>query len=128
MILLDTCTLLWLSTDQGKLSPQAKKIISDNAEVLFISAISAFEIALKCRNGRLELPLPVLEWFEETMDFHGIKELEVTSGIAISSVLLPQLHNDPCDRIIVATAQMNALKILTCDEHIKQYKQVEVIW
>ena len=128
MILLDSCTLLWLSADQRKLSLKARDTIENNAGALFISSITAFELAVKCRNRKLELPLPVAEWFPETINFHGIKELQVTSNIAITSALLPVLHNDPCDRIIVATAQMNALKILTCDEHIKQYKQVEVIW
>ena len=128
MILLDTCVLLWLTSDQDKFSAKAIETIKKNADALFVSSITAFEIAIKCRNGQLALKFPVLEWFSEALISHGIKEIEVTGSIAISSVLLPPLHNDPCDRIIVATAQMNALKILTCDEHIKQYKQIEVIW
>ena len=128
MILLDTCTLLWLTSDQKKLSSKAKKEIEKNARSLFVSAITAFEIAIKCRNGKLELPLPSLDWFTEAVDFHGIREIPVTSSIAVSSVQLPPLHNDPCDRIIIATSQLNAMKIVTCDKLISQYENAEVIW
>jgi len=128
MILLDTCTLLWLASDQKKLSSKAKKEIEKNARALFVSAITAFEIAIKCRNGKLELPLPSLDWFTEAIDFHGIREIPVTSSIAVSSVQLPPLHNDPCDRIIIATSQLNAMKIVTCDKLISQYENAEVIW
>lgn len=128
MILLDTCTLLWLASDQKKLSSKAKKEIEKNARALFVSAITAFEIAIKCRNGKLELPLPTLDWFTEAIDFHGIREIPVTSSIAVSSVQLPPLHNDPCDRIIIATSQLNAMKIVTCDKLISQYENAEIIW
>jgi PIN domain nuclease of toxin-antitoxin system len=128
MILLDTCALLWLASDQKKLSVKAKKEIERNARTLFVSAISAFEIAIKDRNKKLELPFPPLEWFSEALDFHGIREIPITSSIAIASVLLPPLHNDPCDRIIIATSQLNGMKIITCDPLISRYKQVEVIW
>ena len=128
MILLDTCTLLWLVADQKKLSPKAKKEIEKNANALFISSISAFEIAVKSRSGKLTLQLSALKWFTEAIDFHGIKEIPVTSDIAIASVELPLLHNDPCDRMIIATAQINDMHILTCDQLITQYKQAEVIW
>ena len=128
MILLDTCALLWLVGDQDKLSSKAKKEIEKNSQALFVSAISAFEIAIKCRNGKLELPLPPMDWFTESLDFHGIREIPITSSISISSVQLPPLHNDPCDRIIIATSQMNAMKIITCDKLISKYKQAKVVW
>lgn len=128
MILLDTCVLLWLASDQKKISTKAKKTIEKNAHALFVSAISAFEIAIKYQNGKLELPLPTMDWFAEALEFHGICEIPVTSSIAISSVQLPPLHNDPCDRIIIATSELNAMKIVTSDRLISQYDQADVIW
>ena len=128
MILLDTCTFLWLAADQKKISKKAKDIIEKHADGLFVSAISAFEIAIKNRSGKLKLPIPVEDWFIETLDFHGLHELPVTSSIAVASVQLPPIHNDPCDRIIIATAQMNNMKICTCDKLISQYKEVSVVW
>ena len=127
MVLLDTCTLLWLAADQKKLSAKAKRTIEHSAGALFVSSISAFEIALKCRSNKLTLPLAPMSWFMETVDFHGVKEIPVTSAIAIHSAQLPLLHNDPCDRMIVATAQLNDMAILTCDQAIAQYK-TDIIW
>ena len=124
----DTCALLWLASDQKKLSLLAKKEIEKHGRTLFVSSISAFEIAIKCRNKKLELPFPSLDWFSEALDFHGIREIPMTSNIAISAVLLPPLHNDPCDRIIIATAQLNAMEIITCDPLISRYKQADVLW
>jgi PIN domain nuclease of toxin-antitoxin system len=128
MLLLDTCALLWLASDQKRLSAKAAKHIEDSVGSIFVSAISAFEIAIKCRNKKLELPLPPGEWFFEVLDFHGIVEIPITADIAISSVLLPPLHNDPCDRIIIATARLNKMKIITCDPLISGYKQADVVW
>ena len=128
MIILDTCTLLWLAGDQKKLSKEAIKIIEKNADSLFVSSITAFEVAIKYYSKKIKLEIPPLEWFNRTLETHGIKEILVTSSIAIISTQLPFLHRDPCDRIIIATAQTNGFKILTPDKLIFQYKGIEVIW
>lgn len=128
MLLLDTCTLLWLVADQSKLTETARDAIAANADSLFISAITAFEIAIKHRQQKLTLPLPPQEWLTQVFEFHGIRELPVTSSIAMLSVQLPTLHNDRCDRIIIATAAMNSLSIVTSDELIAQYPQAKTIW
>jgi PIN domain nuclease of toxin-antitoxin system len=128
MVLLDTCALLWLAADQQKLSVKAKKEIEKSANGLFISAISAFEIAIKFRNKKLLLPLPPQEWFPQAIDFHGIREVPLTSAIAISAAILPPVHNDPCDRIIIATAQIHSMRIITCDPLFAGYKQAHVVW
>ena len=93
-----------------------------------MSAITALEVAIKQKSGKLELPLPPLDWFAEVLEFHGIRELPITSSVAILSVQLPSLHNDPCDRIIIATARMNAMGIITGDKLIGQYEDAKVIW
>lgn len=128
MLLLDTCALLWLAADQSRLSENAKNALRENANSLFISAISAFEIAVKMRSGKLELPLDPGIWFEKALRNHGLQELPVTGSIAVRSVTLPPLHNDPCDRFIIATALQNSMAIVTCDSLIAQYREVKVIW
>jgi len=128
MVLLDTCALLWLASDQEKLSGRARNAIEKNADRLFASAITAFEIAIKNRNGKISLPLPPLDWFTEALEFHGVRELPVTSTVAILSVHLPAHHNDPCDRIIIATAQANSMTIITSDRLIAQYEEAKVVW
>lgn len=128
MILLDTCTLLWLTSDQSKLSKEAIRVIRENAGCLFISSFSAFEIALKTQKGKLSLPMNARIWFEKVIQFHGIREIPVNSTIAIHSINLPPLHNDPCDRIIIATAKVHTMPIVTCDELISRYQEVKVVW
>ena len=128
MILMDTCALLWLVADQTKLSTQAKDEFHNNAGQLFISAISAFEIGIKSKRGKLVLPMSAEKWFHKALDFHGIHEIPLNSKIASTSVQLPPLHNDPCDRFIIATAMQHSMPIITSDQLIAQYDQVRIIW
>ncbi len=128
MVLLDTCALIWLASDPDKLSKAAITAIDSRRDSLFVSAISAFELAVKNRNGKIVLPLPVHDWYREVCAFHGVREIAVTGDIAAASVMLPQLHNDPCDRIIIATAQIHSMAIITRDVLISKYPDVEVVW
>ena len=128
MTLLDTCTLLWLVADPSKLSDAAKEVLSKEDELLFVSAITAFEIGLKHRKGRLSLPMEPDDWYQQVLSFHGLGEIQVSGKIAARSTMLPALHADPCDRIIVATAQLQDLTVLTPDDLIKAYPDIDVIW
>ena len=128
MLLLDTCALLWLASDQSKLSQTAKDEIQSHSDSLFVSAISAIEISVKQKRGKLELPLPSEEWYDAVLEFHGIRELAISGQIASTSVQLPDHHSDPCDRMIIATASLNNMQILTCDQLISQYKEAKVSW
>ncbi len=128
MLLLDTCTLLWLVGDQGRLSQRARHLLAEHRGLLFVSAISAFEIGIKHRRGGLTLPMAPDEWFEAALGFHGLGEIPVGSRIAARSTQLPPLHADPADRIIVASAQAHGFTILTPDELIRAYPEVETAW
>ena len=128
MILLDTCTLLWLASDQPRLSAEAVQRIRDQARFLFASAISAFEIGIKQRKGLLTLLLPAERYYLEALASHGVREIPVDGVIAARSTALPPLHADPADRILVATAQRHTLTLLTPDPHIRAYPDTQVAW
>ena len=128
MLLLDTCALLWLVGDREKLSPTALERIKAQRGELFVSAISAFEIGVKHRKGKLVLPLEPGPWFEAALRFHGLRELPITGSIAASSTSLPALHADPCDRLIVATALLHGMTILTPDPLIAAYPGIQTAW
>lgn len=128
MLLLDTCTLLWLAADQDKLTSGARELLSRRRDRLFVSAISAFEIGIKHRKGKLTLPREPVAWFEGERRFHGLIEIPVDSRIAATSTQLPPLHRDPCDRIIVATAHIHGLTILSPDPLIKAYREADTAW
>jgi len=128
MVLLDTCTLLWLASDQEKLSDTAREIIADNAGNIFVSSITSLEIAIKHFKKKLVLPTTPHQWIPAVMEHHGIFEIPVDSMIAIASASLPALHNDPADRIIVATAKEYRMTVLTPDRLISVYKDIIVRW
>lgn len=129
MILLDTCALLWLANGSDNLSPPAQELLRENAGSLFVSAFSAWEIALKHRSGKLELPRDTpAEWFAAVLEQHGLREIPVDSRIAAASVALPPLHTDPADRILIATAQTQDLTLLTPDALIRQYPELKTAW
>ena len=128
MLLLDTCTLLWLAADPAHLSLRARKGIGVIDERLLVSAISAFEIGIKHSKGALTLPMPPEQWYETALAHHGVTEIPVDGRIAARSAVLPRLHNDPCDRIIIATAQRDGLTIVTPDPLIRKYPKTHVLW
>ncbi len=119
-LLLDTCALIWLSLGGGKLTKQALRLI-DDAQMVSISTISAFEISHKYAKGGIELPCDPERWFYEVLKFHDIAEIAVDSQIAISSTKLPFIHSDPCDRFIIATAMRRGLPIVTADDRFTEY-------
>jgi PIN domain nuclease of toxin-antitoxin system len=124
-MLLDTCALLWLAEGAERLSAEAREHIECAAQV-YVSAISAFEIGLKCRSGKLKLPVPPAEWFESISDHHGIEVIPLDWNICVAATDLPPIHRDPCDRFIVATAKLRRLPVVTADPVFSSYG-VEVV-
>lgn len=128
MILLDTCALLWLVGDQSRLSATARGTLQEHRGRLFVSAISAFEVGVKHRKGKLELPREPGEWFQAALRFHGLREISIDGVIAAGSTALPPHHADPCDRLIIATAAQHQLTILTPDPLIRAYSEIKTRW
>ena len=119
-MILDTCALLWLASGGKKLSRATLKEINE-APAVYVSAISGFEIALKVARGKLILPHPPREWFEQVVEHHGLSVLPLDLAACIAAAELPWIHNDPCDRFIIATAKLNDLTVVTADEHFVKY-------
>ncbi|MBN2000482.1 type II toxin-antitoxin system VapC family toxin [candidate division KSB1 bacterium] len=128
MFILDTHVLLWLVAAQYELTEKVKKILCDNSGNLYISSISAFEIAIKHNKNKIQLPMPPDEWFQTALALHGIDELHINSEILIKSASLPFLHNDPADRIIIATAMVHNAKIISKDGLLQRYHDITVVW
>ena len=127
-VILDTCALLWLVADDPLLSGKARRLIEANRDTIFVSAISAFEIAVKYHKGKLTLCGTAENWWQRSIAHHGLSVVDVTDSIFLTSAALPLLHHDPCDRIIVATAEDISATILTPDHLIAQYPSAKVEW
>jgi len=119
-MILDTCALLWLASGHKKLSRATLKQINF-APAVFVSAISGFEIAIKVAKGKLKLPHPPQEWFEKGVDHHGLAVLPLDLEVCIAAAQLPPIHDDPCDRFIIAAAKTGDFVVVTADERFQQY-------
>jgi PIN domain nuclease of toxin-antitoxin system len=119
-MILDTCALLWLAAGSKKLARKTLKEINESPAV-YISAISAFEVAIKAARGKLKLPHPPHEWFDKAVEHHGLAVLPLDVAVCIAAAELPPIHDDPCDRFIIATAKLNDLTVVTADERFEKY-------
>jgi PIN domain nuclease of toxin-antitoxin system len=128
VILLDTCTLLWLASDQTQLSPGAVASLRAHSGFLFVSAITAFELGIKQKKRRLTLPMPAERYYSTALAAHGLNEIAIEGSIASRATTLPDVHSDPADRILVATAHQLALTVLTPDPLIAAYPGTRVAW
>lgn len=128
MILLDTCVLLWLNTDRAALTPRAMKALNRHADGLAFSPVSVMEIDIKKRKGKLELPASTAEWMKRLVSDYGLIQIPLNLDISCAVTRLPEIHNDPFDRIILATATVNRFSVITSDPVIAHYPGVTVIW
>ena len=126
-LLLDTCTFLWIVGGDKSLSARAREAFTDPEAEVFLSAASAWEIAVKHRLGKLPLPAPPADFVPTQRAAHGIEPLPVDEEAALHVAKLPDLHRDPFDRILVAQAIAAGLVLVTPDEPIRQYP-VRALW
>lgn len=125
--LLDTHTFLWWNLDDPRLSEEARHFIGHGGNEIYLSAASAWEIAIKAAIGRLTLPEAPDQYVANRMDRHRFTALPIELSHALHVYGLPQIHSDPFDRLLVAQSQLEQLPILTADDDIVRY-EIEVIW
>jgi PIN domain nuclease of toxin-antitoxin system len=125
--LLDTHTFLWWNLDDPQLSAMARAFISDGGNEIFVSAASAWEIAIKHGKGRLVLPEPPERYVANRLVHFRFVALPIQISHALRVASLPPIHDDPFDRLLVAQSQMEGLPILTADPEIARYA-VTVLW
>ncbi|HPO16006.1 MAG TPA: type II toxin-antitoxin system VapC family toxin [Candidatus Hydrogenedentes bacterium] len=116
-LLLDTHALLWWLEDNPSLSREARAAISDGNRAVFVSAVTAWEIVIKKRLGKLDAP----DTLEEALAANAFQELPVTIAHALAAGALPAHHTDPFDRMLVAQATLENLTLVTRDENIQKY-------
>ena len=123
-ILLDTHTWIWLFNGSTELSQDAIDQIdlAANQGKVFISAISVWELSMLVAKNRVNLSQPIHQWVQDSFSQPGVNLSPLLPEIAIESSFLPgEFHGDPADRIIVATARIDNLVLLTRDKKIIKY-------
>jgi len=119
-ILLDTHIVIWALSEPDKLSHEAKNLIN-NADQLYVSSASIWEMAIKSSLGKLEIDLDVTT---SELNRLGIIELAISWQHSKQVELLPHYHRDPFDRLIVSQAMCEPLVLLTHDKILAKYSSM----
>lgn len=124
-MILDTCALLFLPSGDKRLSRATRSRLSQQP-IRWFCSISTFEIAVKYRRGKLDLPLPPLEWIRGVQERYALTELPVDSDLCAAAADLPHHHRDPFDRFIIAAALRTRVPVVTIDGKFRPYG-VEIV-
>jgi len=125
--ILDTCTLIWLCCEPKNLSLKATETIDSVENSLSVSHVSIWEMALKQRSGKMVFPKPLRRWIFEQRAIWRFEWIPISLDHILRTTELPDHHNDPFDRLLIAQALKENIPIITPDVYIKQYP-VETIW
>lgn len=126
-LLLDTVTFLWLVAEPERLTPSVREAASEPANDVYLSAVSAWEIAVKHAIGRLPLPEAPERFVPRERSRHGIDGLPLDEDSTLQLPRLPALHRDPFDRMLICQAITHGLVLATPDPEIARYP-VRTIW
>ncbi|MFM8708025.1 MAG: type II toxin-antitoxin system VapC family toxin [Planctomycetia bacterium] len=123
--LLDTHVWIWTQEQPDAIGKKARAILETTSEELCISAVSSLEIARLVSGGLLELKGSLDRWVRSAVDSMEARSIDVDHRVAIEAYKLPgRFHKDPADRMLVATARINDLTLVTADERILAYREV----
>ncbi|RJG15778.1 type II toxin-antitoxin system VapC family toxin [Massilia cavernae] len=121
-VLLDTHVYLWFVQDEAKLRRPAFQLIQ-NADEVFVSSATIWEIAIKGALGKIQADVPALV---QKLQRNGFKELPVQMAHAVQVRTLPLFHRDPFDRMLVAQAMVGQLRLLTADRRLRRYSPLVI--
>jgi PIN domain nuclease of toxin-antitoxin system len=119
--LLDTHALIWWFSDDPSLPKTARGFISDTDNILVVSAASAWEIAIKYQRGKLRKAADLVSNFSGRMEQEGFQVLPISAEHGIRAGLLPGLHKDPFDRMLIAQCQAESAPIISNDSVFDTY-------
>lgn len=128
MILLDTHAFIWLASEPDLLSKPVQTLIRRHPAALYLSSVSAWEVVLLEKRGRLKLPLAAEEYIDRAVSRHGLHDLPLQRYTAQAAVRLPDIHNDPFDRILIAEAMERGMILVSKDRMLARYPDVRVVW
>ncbi len=116
-LLLDTHVLIWVFSQDSRLSQTATEAIRDGRNLVFVSAATAWEIAIKKALGKLRVPGN----YQEGLRRYRFTPLDITTEHALAVEKLPPHHKDPFDRMLIAQVQIERLTLVTHDPNMKAY-------
>jgi len=126
-LLLDTQCWLWWFAHPEKLSESVIEQIADEANEIWFSVASVWEMGIKVSIGKLPLPEQIDDYVSTRMMQIGARSLEITASHALRVAALPLHHRDPFDRMLIAQAQVEAMTLVSADSAFSQY-EVSLLW
>lgn len=126
-LLLDTCTLLWLTMEPDKVSIKALGVFQEPMNTVYFSVVSAWEIAIKYQIGKTRLPATPMRYVSDCIDNYSLLKIDIQLPHAIHAGALPLHHRDPFDRLLIAQADVEGLTIITPDSAFAAY-DIPLIW
>jgi PIN domain nuclease of toxin-antitoxin system len=130
-VVLDTCAWVWLCASPRDLSAAAHEIIQRERkrDGLIVSVLSVWEVAKLAQKRKLTFSIPCRHWIDQAIREDGVTLHPLTPEICVESTELPGVfHGDPADQIIVATARLLGLPVVTKDQRIRNYAHVPTLW
>lgn len=128
MIVIDTHIWLWWVDNSPRLTQHQRKLLEDHRDQgLGVSIISCWEVAKLVEKQKIGLGRSLEEWMEVALSYPGIQLLELTIPIAVESTRLVGFHRDPADQLIVATAKVHDVPLLTADAKILSYEGIKIL-
>jgi len=125
--LLDTHAFLWMAADPDQLSRRVRKIVRNKNNRLYLSAASGWEIALLEKLNRIKLPDEPQRFIPEAIQRLSVLPIPISFSTAITAAMLPLIHRDPFDRIIIAEAEKGKLIVITKDKKFVEYG-IQSLW
>ena len=125
--IVDTHAWLWAQSEPERLPSSVLEVLEDPANDVFVSAASAWEIAVKYQRGRLPLPEPPMTYVPMRMVDSGCKPLSIEHAHALQAGQLPMHHRDPFDRVLIAQSQILDMPVVTRDPAFSLY-DVDLVW
>ncbi len=128
MIVLDTHIWVWWVHGDSALSPSMRTLLDSSEQTgIGVSAISCWEVAKLVERQRLSLPCSVFDWLPQALSYPGVRLLDLSPRVCVESTQLPgTFHRDPADQIIVATARVFDVILVTVDAKILAYPHVRL--
>lgn len=127
-VLLDTHALLWFDTDPERLPERTLELVRDRTRRIYVSSISAWELTIKYRLGKLPEAEALLGNYYDSLHTYGFTELSFTSVHALKDRELGSDHKDPFDRALVAQALSEQFVLLSKDPNVAAFPGITVIW
>lgn len=127
-VLLDTCAVIYIARSPTRLSAEARRVVTDSGNSMFVSVVSLGELACLSERRKISLPTHWKTWFRGCAEAQGWNVVPLSLEIMEEAYSLPEpIHRDPVDRVLIATARQEQMTVITTDRLILDYPHAKAM-